>query len=242
VRALVTGASGGIGRATALALAKNGADVAVHYATRIAEADSVVDQVRGEGRESFPLRADLHDRTSVSALVAELQSRWNSLDVLVHNAGTYPRKPFLETTDGDFEEQLQLHVVGPAVLTQLLLPLLKRSEVGRIIFVSSRLALEGSQWGSAYASAKAAQIGLARSLARELAPGITVNVVTPGAIDTPVIGDDTPEQRAERERQIPLHRVGTANEVAAAIAFLASRGASYITGATLAVNGGSPMG
>ena len=135
-----------------------------------------------------------------------------------------------------------MHVVGPASLTRQLLPLLKRSASGRIIFVSSRLAYDGSRHGSPYATAKAAQIGLARSLALELAPGITVNVVAPGSIDTAILSGDSPEQRSERACQIPLQRIGTADEVAAVIAFLASPSASYITGTTVPVNGGYRMG
>lgn len=242
MRALVTGASGGIGQATAVALARGGADVAVHYLNHRDEAQATVDRVRACGREAYTIRADLRDLSSISGLAKEIQSHWDSLDVLVHNGGNYPRKTFDDTTDADFEEQLRLHVVAPASLTRHLLPLMKRSASGRIIFVSSRLAYEGSRWGTAYAAAKAAQLGLARSLARELAPGITVNVVAPGTIDTPIIGDDSPAQRAERARQIPMLRIGTADEVGAAIAFLASPGASYITGATLPVNGGSRMG
>ena len=242
MHALVTGASRGIGRATALQLARDGADVAVHFHSRAAEAQAVADEIRQLGREAFTLRTDLSDLSSIPGLAHEVASRWDTVDVLVHNGGSYPRKSFTEVTDFDFEEQLRLHVVGPAALTRHLLPLLQRSARGRIIFVSSRLAYDGSRWGSAYAAAKAAQLGLARSMARELAPGITVNVVAPGSIDTSIIHGDSPEQRAERNRQIPLHRVGTADEVAAAIAFLASPGAGYITGATIPVNGGLRMG
>ncbi|MCI4352399.1 MAG: SDR family oxidoreductase [Thermoplasmata archaeon] len=242
MRALVTGASQGIGRATALRLARDGSDVAVHYRAHAAEADAVVDQVRTMGRDSFPLRADLADLSSIDALTRQLQAHWDTLDVLVHNAGSYPRQSFSKTRDSDFEEQLRIHAVGPASLTRHLLPLLRRSVSGRIVFVSSVLAFEGSRRGSPYATAKAAQLGLARSLARELAPGITVNVVAPGAVDTAVLAADSAQQREERARQIPAGRIGTADEVAAAIAFLASPTATYITGATIPVNGGLRMG
>ena len=168
MRALVTGASRGIGRATALRLAHDGADLAVHFQSHGSEAQAVVDEVLRLGREAFTLQGDLSDLTSIPALADEIESRWDTVDVLVHNGGTYPRKSFTETADSDFEEQLRMHVVGPASLTRQLLPLLKRSASGRIIFVSSRLAYDGSRHGSPYATAKAAQIGLARSLALEL--------------------------------------------------------------------------
>lgn len=242
MRALVTGASQGIGRATALRLAKDGFDVAVHFFTHAVEAQAVVDRVEGLGHEAFLLRADLRDLGAVARMGSELQTHWDSLDVLVLNGGAYPRQAFPETNDADFEEQLRIHAVGPASLTRQLLPLLRRSSSGRVIFVSSILAFDGSRRGTPYATAKAAQLGLARSLARELAPGITVNVVAPGAIDTAVLAGDSPAQRQERERAIPIQRLGTPEEVAAAIAFLASPDARYVTGATFPVNGGLRMG
>lgn len=242
MRALVTGASQGIGRATALCLARDGFDVGVHYRSHAIEADAVVAQVRTAGREAFAVRADLGDLSSIAPMSREIETRWDALDVLVHNAGSYPRQSFPETRDSDFEEQLRIHAVGPASLTRHVLPLLQRSRAGRVIFVSSILAFEGSRRGTPYATAKAAQLGLARSLARELAPGITVNVVAPGAIDTSVLAGDSPGQRAERARQIPAGRIGTAEEVAAAVAFLASPASTYITGATIPVNGGSRVG
>jgi 3-oxoacyl-[acyl-carrier protein] reductase len=242
VRALVTGASQGIGRATALRLARDGVDLAVHFLTHEAEAQDVVKRIQALQREAFPLRADLRDLSAIPRLARELEEHWDSLDILVHNGGSYPRQAFRDTRDTHFEEQLRIHAVGPASLTRELLPLLGRSESGRVIFVSSVLAFEGSRHGAPYATAKAAQLGLARSLARELAPWITVNVVAPGSIDTAVLAGDSPEQRDERGRQIPAGRLGSPEEVAAAIAFLASPEARYITGATVPVNGGLRVG
>jgi 3-oxoacyl-[acyl-carrier protein] reductase len=242
VRALVTGASRGIGQATALRLAREGFDVAVHSRTHAADARDMVERIRRQGRDAFGVSGDLGDLSSIPALARSVESHWDSLDVLVHNAGRYPRHSFPETSDSDFEEQLRMHAIGPASLTRHLLSLLRRSASGRVIFVSSVLAFEGSRHGAPYATAKAAQLGLARSLARELAPAITVNVVAPGSIDTAVLAEDSPEQRAERNRRIPLGRLGTPEEVAAAIAFLASPGAGYITGATIPVNGGLRTG
>lgn len=237
----MTGASQGIGRATALRLAQDGADVALHFLQHGEAARSLQEEIEKAGRESFVLRGDLRDLSAVPRIAKEVQERWDSLDVLVHNGGTYPRQSFEQTTDDDFLEMLRVHAVSPASLTRELLPLLRRSTAGRVIFVSSILAFDGSRRGAPYAAAKAAQLGLARSLARELAPTITVNVVAPGAVDTAVLAGDTPEQKAERARQIPLRRLGTPTEVAAVIAFLASPEASYITGATLPVNGGLRM-
>ena len=131
---------------------------------------------------------------------------------------------------------------GRLEMTRRLLPQLRRARSGRLVFVSSVLAFTGSTHGAHYAAAKAGIIGLARSLARELAPTITVNVVAPGAIDTAILAADTPAQRAERSTRIPLGRVGTPEEVADAISYLISPRASYITGTVLHVNGGAFLG
>jgi 3-oxoacyl-[acyl-carrier protein] reductase len=238
VRALVTGGSSGIGRATALLLGHRGGDVAVHYRTHRAEAEAVVAELGKEGRDAFAVPGDLAVREQVTGIAAAVSRRWPELDVLVHNAGSYPRRPFRALTDDEFEECFRANVFGAAGLTRALLPRLERSPSARIVFVSSVLAFTGSRHGAHYAAAKAALLGLARSLSRELAPQITVNVVAPGSIDTPILGGDTDEQRRARERSIPLGRVGSAHEVAEAIAFLASPAASYITGTTMHVNGG----
>ncbi len=238
MRALVTGASSGIGRETARLLGRRGDEVAVHFHRHPTGAESLLPELRTRGRDAFAVGGDLSDREEVLALAAAVAGRWPELDILVHNAGGYPRRSFRELTDDDFEACFRTHVFGAATLTRALLPLLERSSGGRIVFVSSVLAFTGSRHGAHYAAAKAALLGLSRSLARELAPRITVNVVAPGSVDTAILAGDSPTVRQERERGIPVGRIGTATEVGEAIAFLTSPGASYITGTTLHVNGG----
>ena len=242
MRALVTGASLGIGRATALRLGQERSEVAVHYRSHRAAAEEVVRQIEAAGGSSFAIAADLGRRQDVEALANAILARWAALDALVLNAGSYPRVRFRELDPDRFESCFRENLFGSAELTRRLLPALEAAAPSRVVFVSSVLAFDGSRNGAHYAAAKSAIVGLARSLARELAPKIRVNIVAPGAIDTAILAGDTPERRSERERAIPLGRVGRPEEVAEAIAFLVSDRASYMSGATVHVNGGVWIG
>lgn len=238
MRALVTGASRGIGRETALLLAEQGAEVAIHYRRHRHDARALLARIERSGGSGFLVGGDLGRPADTGRIAREVARRWKRLDVLVNNAGNYPRKGFLETTDGELSRFLEENLHGPARLTRQLLPLLRRSPSGRIIFVSSVLAFTGTPHGAAYAAAKAGLLGLSRSLAKEFAPRITVNSVAPGYIDTDILADDTAAVRRRREKGIPLGRIGTPREVAHVIEFLASDRAQYVTGSTVHVNGG----
>lgn len=238
MRALVTGASRGIGEATARRLVRDGWDVALHAHRHLAHVEALAERFQALGREAWVVPGDLAQPAVPHAIVKRVQARWESLDAVVLNAGVYDRQAFPATTDDDVDRTLRVNFTSAFALARGLLPLLARAESGRIVFLSSVLAFSGSRHGAAYAASKAALVGLSRSLALELAPAITVNVVAPGSIDTAILAGDTAAQRAQRIRGIPLARIGSADDVAAAIAFLTSRDASYITGSTLHVNGG----
>jgi 3-oxoacyl-[acyl-carrier protein] reductase len=242
VRVLVTGASRGIGRAIALRLAREGGDVAVHYHRHRAEARAVLREVERGGGTGFAIGADLGTPAGARALATAAIRRWDHLDGLVLNAGVYPRARFAALNDRAWAECFEVNLFGPVRLVRALLPRLAAADSPSIVFVSSVLAVAGSSHGAHYAAAKGAVGALAASLARELAPHVRVNSVAPGSIDTAILAGDSPARRAERAKSILLGRLGAPAEVAAAVHFLLSPDASYLTGATIAVNGGLRVG
>ena len=240
--ALVTGAATGIGRATARCLARDGLRLILHSRRHRKEAEELARELSTSAPGTWVVSGDLAREEEVHRMGAEIRARVPSLSVAVHNAGEYPRRPVDELTPEAFRATLETNLVSAFALTKEILPLLRANPTpARLVFISSVLAYNGSSHGADYAASKAGILGLARSLARELAPSITVNVVAPGSIDTAILEHDPPSRRRERERAIPLGRIGTPEEVGEAVAFLVSPRASYLTGVTLHVNGGLRM-
>ncbi|HEY8566691.1 MAG TPA: SDR family oxidoreductase [Beijerinckiaceae bacterium] len=235
--ALVTGASRGIGAATALALAQAGADVAISHANSAEAAETVAKNIRALGRRAEVIRADQADPAAVDALVRSVAEGFGRLDILVNNAGVFATGMVGETTDADYERQFAVNV--RAVFAAVRTASTVMGEGGRIISTGSvlgdRTPFPG---GSIYSATKAAVASLTRGWARDLASrGITVNAVQPGPIDTemnPANGDHA----AALTAGTALGRYGRPEEIAAAVVFLASPQASYITGTTLDVDGG----
>ena len=239
---LITGAGSGIGLATARRFSQRGDALGLHALSHASEVQALAEAHRHAGGEACTFRADLSRPAEVEAFAAGALRSFPCLDVLVLNAGAYPRRRFREISREQFEETLRLNLLAPFQIVQRLLEPLERSPSGaRIVFVASVLAFNGSDHGADYAASKAALLGLARSLARELAPRIRVNTVAPGSIDTAILAQDTPERRSRREGAIPLRRVGRPEEVAAVIDFLTREDSSYLTGTTVHVNGGLRM-
>jgi 3-oxoacyl-[acyl-carrier protein] reductase len=238
--ALVTGASKGIGAAVARRLAADGFDVAVHYHTDTAGARRTAEAVRKLRRKAIVVKADLSAPRDLEWLVQEVARAFPRLDCVVHNAGVYERRKFSEMTGTAWVATRLVDLDAPAVLTHLLLDKMARDS--SIVFVSSIAAVRGSRHGAHYAASKAGLLGLARSLALELAPRVRVNAVAPGYIDTAILAEDTPVQRKQRAVEVPLARIGRPEDVADAVAFLAGPGSRYITGQVLHVNGGLWMG
>ncbi len=240
VRSLVTGAGSGIGRAVALRLAAGGSRVMV-CDVREEMARQTAEAVREMGGEAVAIFSDVSDQSSVDWLAEECSNALGGLDVLVNNAGVSAASFIESVTDEDVERVLNVNLVGVLRVTRALVPCLKKSGRGRIINVSSVEGIRGSGMVPVYSSSKAGVIGLTRSNAIELARHqITVNAVCPGPIETDMLAPLIADQKFKDKciKGVPLKRLGKPEDVAGAVAFLASEEASFITGIELVIDGG----
>lgn len=233
--ALVTGASRGIGRATAVLLASSGLDVAITYAGDEAGAGETLAQVEAAGARGISLKADVRDPASVDAAFKQIEDELGAPLVLVNNAGVRHDNLALRLSDEDWSDTLNTNLTGAFNCSRTALRAMVRARFGRIVMVSSVAGLHGNPGQAAYGASKAGMVGLARTLAKEYArKNVTVNVVAPGPVAT-AMTEGLVEKIAEA---VPLGRPGTVEEIAAAIGFLVSDEAAYITGAVLPVDGG----
>jgi 3-oxoacyl-[acyl-carrier protein] reductase len=240
--ALITGASRGIGRATATRLAEEGFDLALNFLETEKGVTEALDEVVDSGRKAIIVRADVSDMEAVESMTKRVLDEFRDIDVLVNNAGIYPRKTIDDVSQKDWDEVVGTNLKGVFNCCKAVIPHMKSRGSGVIVNLSSVLGIMGSKQGAHYSASKAGVIGLTKSLAKELAPfNIRVNAVAPGAIETDILKQDTPEQRKRRIAGIPLGRVGRPEEIAEAVTFLATERSSYITGETLNVNGGLLM-
>ena len=231
--ALVTGASRGIGRAIALALAEAGSDVAVNYRSSKEAAEEVAAAITTSGRRSVAIAADVSSDTEVTRLFAEVETRLAPVDILIVNAGINPGKPLEEITLADWRITIDTNLTSAFLLSQAAIPGMRRRRWGRLILLSSVAAQTGGVIGPHYAASKAGMLGLVHSYANMLAKeGITANAIAPALIETDMIrGNDRIQPSL-----IPIGRFGTSEEVAEAALLLAGNG--YITGQTINLNGG----
>jgi 3-oxoacyl-[acyl-carrier protein] reductase len=240
--ALVTGASRGIGRAAALELAHMGAHVVVNYRSQTAAAQEVVGQICAAGGEAFSYAADVSSETEVAAMVEATLTRWGRLDILVNNAGIVDDAPFVRLTRARWSRVIETNLTAAFLCCRAVLPSMRQQRYGRIVIVGSLAGLAGNVGQVNYAAAKAGLVGFGRTLAREVArDGITVNIVAPGYIETEMLDGVPRSLREWALSAIAVGRFGRAEEVAAAIGFLASPAVSYITGQVLTVDGGWVM-
>ncbi len=243
--ALVTGASRGIGRATAVALAREGADVAANFVRDAAGAEATAEAVRAVGRRAVAVQADVTQRAQAEAMVARLVESFGRVDILVCNAGVLTRSPFLELADEEWERVICTNLKGPFVVGQVVArQMVKQGQGGKIINVTSEVAERILPNLSHYCASKGGLRQLTRAMGLELAAyGINVNAVAPGTTETDINRDRLalPEERNWRLSNIPAGRFNQPEEVAAAVVFLASPGSETMVGATIAVDGGSTI-
>lgn len=240
--ALVTGSSQGIGRATALRLAQSGADIVVNYRSHAGAAEEVKASIEALGRRCIAVKADVSQEEEVNRLFTEATSALGAVTILVNNAGTTRDKLILQMSLADFEHVLQTNLRSTFLCTRAALRGMMKARWGRIVNISSPSGLLGNAGQANYAASKAAIVALTMSTAREMASrNITANAIAPGFIPTELTSTLTEQQRQFMLAATPLGRFGTPEEIAAAINFLCSPEAGYITGQILCVDGGMAM-
>ncbi|HEX8793502.1 MAG TPA: 3-oxoacyl-ACP reductase family protein [Polyangiaceae bacterium] len=240
--ALVTGASRGIGRACAEALAEQGATVIVNYVKGEAAAREVADAIAAKGGKAEIAGFDVADSKAIDAAVDDIAKRHGKIDILVANAGISIDGLLLRLKDEDLDRLWATNVRGAIACARACSRGMMRARWGRIVFMGSVVGEMGNVGQTGYAATKAALEGAAKSIAREYASrNITCNVVAPGYIDTDMTATMTPEMKEQLGKIIPLGRTGSARDVATAVLYLASEEAGYVTGQTLGVNGGMHM-
>lgn len=241
--ALVTGASGGIGSAVARQLAAAGHRVAVGYGASAGGAEKVSDEITASGGQALAVAVDVRDPEAVDGAFRAVEDTFGPVEILVNAAGATRDKLIVQMTDDDWRHALDIDLSGPFHTSRRALRPMVRARFGRIVNVSSIVAATGGPGQANYAAAKSGLVGLSRSIAREVASrNITVNVVEPGPIATAMTEALGEERRAQLTQATAIGRFGSADEVAAAVCFLASDQASYVTGAIIPVDGGLGMG
>ena len=236
--ALITGASGGIGSAIAKNLSQQGAHVVLH-GTRAGRLEELASEI---GSNVSVVTANLSDRDAVGGLVAEATKATGAIDILVNNAGITRDNLFMRMKDEEWDDVLEVNLTSSMLLCRSAIRAMMKARWGRIISISSIVGVTGNPGQTNYAASKAGMIGFSKSLAAEVASrGITVNIVAPGFIETSMTDELTDEQKHKLLANVPAGRLGSSQEVAAAVSFLASEEAAYMTGSTLHVNGGMAM-
>ena len=238
-RALVTGASGGIGRGVALRLAAEGSRVAVHCHTHPEPAQSVAQEIAAAGGEAQVVQADVTQGDQVEAMVRQVTEAWGGVDILVNNAGVTRDNLLLRMSEEEWDQVVDTSLKGAFLCTKAVLREMTRQRWGRIINMSSVVAMAGNPGQANYTAAKAGLIGFTRTMAREMASrGITVNALTPGFITSAMVESLSQEAQAAIKERIPTGSFGSPEDVAAVVAFLAGDDAGYVTGQVIGIDGG----
>jgi 3-oxoacyl-[acyl-carrier protein] reductase len=240
--AVVTGGGRGIGRAVAVRLANEGANVTISYRSNDASAEEVAEEVRAAGAQCEIFKGDVSSPEDVDALFRGVRDAFGQVDILVNNAGLTRDNLMMRMKESEFDEVLRTNLKGTYLCTRAALRPMIRARWGRIVNVSSVVGLVGNAGQANYAASKAGIIGFTKSVAREVAQrGITANVVAPGYVETELTRRLPDDVKDQIKGQVPAGRFGEAEEVAEVVAFLAGEGAGYVTGQTVAVDGGMTM-
>lgn len=239
---IVTGASRGIGRSVAIELAKLGAKVVINYAGNEAAAEEVKKLIVSAGGQAIIIKADVGNVEAVDAMVKETMDIFGKIDILVNNAGITRDNLLMRMKEEDWDAVMNINLKGVFVCTKAISRIMMKQRTGKIINMTSVVGLMGNAGQANYAAAKAGVIGFTKSMAKELASrGITVNAIAPGFISTDMTAVLSEQVKKDLAEKIPVGRLGSPEDVAAAVAFLASDSANYITGQTLNVDGGMLM-
>ena len=240
--ALVTGASRGIGRAIALELASQGMNVAVNYAGNEAKANSVVEEIKANGGQAIAIKANVSSMEEVQNMIKEVVATFGSIEVLVNNAGITRDNLLMRMKEEDWDAVIDTNLKGVFNCTKSVTRQMMKQRYGRIVNVASVVGVSGNAGQANYVAAKAGVIGLTKTTAKELASrNITVNALAPGFIETDMTDELSDEVKSGMKGQIPLGRLGAAEDIAKATKFLVSDDANYITGQTLHIDGGMVM-
>ena len=237
--ALITGSSRGIGRSIAIRLANEGFNVVFNYRNNPGSLIETINDIESRGGKAVSIKADVSNESEVGVMIKQIKELWESIDVLVNNAGIRKDQLLMRMTESSWDDVLDTNLKGAFLCSKAVLPFMVKKKFGRIINISSIVGITGNPGQGNYAASKAGLIGLTKTIAREVASrNITANAIAPGYIETDMVKELPDELRTRIQSMVPLGRLGTGDDVAGMVAFLCSEDANYITGQVIGVDGG----